>query len=168
MKNLLFVVLISSNLLLYGCSNEKKPDFIGYIFNVDKKNDNTVVVGIREEDNQATNVLLKPGASTLEIGSKVEVYFTHEGVNSTFPLNAPAKLKEIKTPKTEKEIIGKLFRYLYEKHGNAYYPSIISITENETYWVIKVNETSTSLDYKKNVEYRITKGSFDINTVNNQ
>lgn len=168
MKNLLLVLLLSSNLLLHGCSNEKKPDFIGYIFNVDKKKDNTVVVGIKEEDKPATNVLLKPGASALEIGSKVEVFFTHEGVNSTFPLNAPAKLKEIKTPKTEKEILGKLFRYLYEKHGNAYYPSIISIVENETYWVIKVNETTMSLDSKNDVEYKITKGSFDINTVNNQ
>lgn len=160
-KHGLFTIIIGFCLsLTAGCFGENRPDFAGYIFYKDAISKTTIVVE-NGEGKQHPTVLVRNGVSGLEIGSKVEVYYTSDAVNDKFPTEAPAKLKEIANSNpAEKKMLGQLFEYLYKEHGKNYYPSILNIMDNETYWSVKVNEIT--LRSKEVATYKVSKEPFHV------
>jgi len=157
-RGLFTIMFVFCLFLTTGCFGEKKPDFAGYIFYKDAISKTTIVVECGE-GKQHPAVLLRYGVSGLEIGSKVEVYYTSDAVNDKFPTEAPAKLKEMaNSNRAEKKMLGQLFEYLYKEHGKNYYPSILNIMDNETYWSVKVNEIT--LRSKEVVTYKVSKEPF--------
>ncbi|PLT46697.1 hypothetical protein NYE40_15915 [Paenibacillus sp. FSL W8-1187] len=137
MKKLLFLLFVLALLLASGCS-QREPDFIGYIYKYDKENKKTVIVGANSEENPI--VLMRKGITRLKIGTKVEVFYEDDGVNSSFPLQAPANLYEIAVPAAEQKAIERLFTFMHAKQERNFYPSILSIAEQESDWEVKVNE----------------------------
>jgi|GEM_PF-3455355 len=135
------VVLISILTLLAGCGS-KEPAFTGYIYSKDAQHDHTVVVGLSNGSNGFANVLIREEVSKLEVGSKVEVYYTDDAVNSTFPTNARARLIEVKTSEQEKEVLRALFEHIYDEYGQNVYPLLKGLEEQTDLWEADVSLAS--------------------------
>lgn len=130
-----FLVIILTIVFISGCA-KKEPDFVGYIF---AKDDNrTVIVGTT--DQEPPLVLIKEGKNKLDIGSKVEVRYKEDAIDSTFPSQAPASLSEIDIPEPAKKILKYLFEDMFEKNGENYYPIILNVEEKPDEWVVTTKE----------------------------
>ncbi|QJC52678.1 hypothetical protein HGI30_14645 [Paenibacillus albicereus] len=143
MKKLVVLLFVLSLLLASSCSL-REPDFIGYIYKYDKENKQTVLVAANSEENPI--VLLRKGITRLRIGTKVEVFYEEDAVNSSFPLRAPANLYEIDVPAADKKAIERLFTFMHVKHERNFYPSILSIAEQESLWEVTVGEYSMNAE----------------------
>lgn len=142
-----YTLIIALLTLLAACgSGSSSPHFIGYIYSKDGDNNYTVIVGVSSKGQRTSDVLIRKGVSKLDIGAKVEVYYTDEGINAIFPANANAKLKEIKADEAEKAMLQSLFVYIYDERGSNVYPSIQEIVEEDDDWIVNVSLISVNID----------------------
>lgn len=119
--------------LISGCSS-KEPDFIGYVYHKDKENKTTLVLGIAFD--KRSTALIRSGVTSLEVGTKVEVYYQTQEMDSPFPPRAPARLVEIKSSPEETVMLQTLFAWMKENKATKY-PAIGAITEGDA-WSIEV------------------------------
>lgn len=115
-----------------------KADFVGYVYQVDKVNDQTII--IYENNGAGMNVLIHQGATRRSIGSKVKVYYKDEGINAVFPHQAKVRLWSAKQNNEEKKAVQILFHYFSSQYERNFYPEILKTTSNEQEWTIVVNE----------------------------
>jgi len=136
-KALSYTMIVVLLMMLTACGS-KNPHFIGYVYSKDTQNGHTVVVGVSDGSSSYTDVLIRKGVSKLDIGSKVEVYYSDNEINAIFPANARAKLTEIKAAKEEKAMLKNLFTHIYNENGKNVYPSVIHTEDHEHFWNVEV------------------------------